>query len=825
MFRNYLAAALRNLLRNRLYTVINVAGLAVGFAAALLIALFIRDELSYDRFFADSERVYRVYPLGKLPVGGFIESEQTEPGVAQWLPLAFPQIEWAASLVKDKRSIRRGDFEVEEEISWATAGFFDIFRPPGGRWSGRWVVGGDPVATLKQPDGVVLTRSMARKYFGRDDAVGGVLEMDRKTSLRVGAVIEDLPRNTHLELGIVAAAGPDFRSSEWPYTYVKLAANAPAASAWTTTSAASASASAAAQIEASMASAIARHMPLQSIDTGGGKTLRWRWTHQMYLVPLADVHLHRMAGGRFEPARDLRVISALAAIGALIVLVAVINFVNLMTARASRRSVEVGIRKAAGARRGDLIVQFIGESLIYALLGLGIALSLVELALPWVNAFLDRDIHLGLISAPGFALAVLAATVVTAGLGGLYPAFVLSAFRPATVLKSATAAGGASYVRQGLVILQFAVLITLVISAAAIYRQTVFAMNDALRLDKDHVVLIRTSCAPTLVEKVRELPGVRSAGCSTTAPLSTFSRSGASLAGGQMIPIELSMTGFGFFETYGLKPLAGRLLEERYATDSIRRGEERAASSVLINDELRRKLGFASPAEAIGKQLTHVRPIGAMSAVVSGTIAGVVPDFPVASIREPIMPTVFYVQPEFFRLLSVKLSGESAPETLAGIRGVWREFGEPRPLDLFFFDQHTQQLYADFTRMGTLVAVAGAVAVFIACLGLLGLAAYLAERRRKEMGIRKASGAGKADIFRLMLWELVRPVVWANVIAWPVAYLVLNRWLSGMAYHIDLGIGLFAAAAALAIAIAVLTVGQQAWRLAQGRAMAALRYE
>ncbi len=249
MLRNYLAAALRNLLRDRLYAVINVAGLGVGFAAALLIALFIRDELSYDRFFEQNERVYRVYAVGKPPVTGLNESEQTETGVVQWLPLAFPEIERAASLVKDKRAIRRGDFEVEEEVTWATERFFEIFRRPG-----RWVVSGDPVATLKQPGGVVLTRSMARKYFGRDDAVGGMLEMDRKTPLRVGAVIEDLPSNTHLKLGIIGVAGPDFQSGEWPSTYVKLAANGSPA-----------------RIQQGMASAIDRHMPLQSVDTGRGR--------------------------------------------------------------------------------------------------------------------------------------------------------------------------------------------------------------------------------------------------------------------------------------------------------------------------------------------------------------------------------------------------------------------------------------------------------------------------------------------------------------------------------------------------------------------------
>ena len=810
MFRNYLAAALRNLLRNRLYTAINIAGLGVGFAVALLIALFIRDELSYDRFFADSPQLYRVYGIGKPPVTGFNESATTETDISGWLPLEFPQIEYAASLLEDDRTMRRGDFEVQEKLAWASRDFFRIFRPPGGQWTGQWLIGGDPVATLASPNGAVLTRSTARKYFGTEDAVGRVLELDRKIAFRVGAVIEDLPTNTHLKLGMVLSTAPDFWAvTDWPVAYVKLRANASAA-----------------QIELGMPAAIDRHMPLRAIDGGGGQTLRWRWTHRLYLLPIASVHLHAQAGAdRFDRAPDLRLIGALAAIGALIVLVAVINFVNLMTARASRRGVEVGIRKVAGANRGDLIVQFIGESLVYSLIGLALAWSLVELLLPSFNAFLDRDIALGLFTTPGFLAGVLGATVVTAVLGGLYPAFVLSAFRPAAVLKGSVAPGGAGYVRQGLVIVQFAVLIALIVSAAVIYRQTLFAMNEGLRLDKDHVVLVRTSCQPTLVEKVRDVPGVRSAGCSATAPLSRLGRSGASFEGGEMVPIELSMVGFGFFETYGLKPLAGRLLDPRYATDSIRPGNEHAGSSVLINDELRRKLALKSPADAIGKSLNHVRPLGDKPGVVAGTIIGVVPDFPVTSIRERIEPTVFYVQQEFFHLLSIKLSGESVPEALAGIRRVWREVGDPRPLDLFFFDQHTQQLYADFRRMGTLVAIAGGVAVFIACLGLLGLASYLAERRRKEIGIRKASGAGKADIFRLMLWELVRPVVWANVIAWPAAYLILNRWLSGMAYHIDLGIGLFAAAGALAVAIALVTVGQQAWGLARGRAMAALRYE
>ena len=454
------------------------------------------------------------------------------------------------------------------------------------------------------------------------------------------------------------------------------------------------------------------------------------------------------------------------------------------------------------------------------------ALSLVELLLPAFNAFLDREIEIDALGSPGFALAVPAVAFATGVLGGLYPAFVLSAFRPAAVFKGIAGPGGAGLVRQALVVVQFAVLIGLLVAAAVIYRQTLFAMNDALRLDKDQVVLIRTSCPQALLDQVRASQGVRFAGCSATAPLSLLGKSGGGIEGSDVIPFEMNMVSVGFFETYGLRPLAGRLLDSRYATDSIRAGDEKAGSSVLINDELRRKLGLKSAADAIGQSMRHVRPMpNAPPAMVEGAIVGVVPDFPMGAIDTPVPPALFYVQPDFFRLMSVKLSGESVPATLDAIRGVWRRAGEPRPIDMFFFDQHTQQLYAEVRRMGILIALAAAVGVFIACLGLLGLATYVAERRRREVGIRKASGAGSGDILRLMLWELVRPVVWANVIAWPVAYLILSRWLGGIAYHVELGIGFFAAAGLAAVVIALATVSLQAERLARTAPVTALRHE
>lgn len=803
MLKNYLAAALRNLRRNRLYAVINIAGLAIGFAAALFIALFIRDELSYDSFVPSHERIYRVHAIGKPPAAiQMSEDDGAQRSLEDWMTLEFPTIRSVAVLVPDRRSVRRGELEVEEDIAWTVPQFFEIFELP--------AIAGDLKTALSAPDGVVLTRSMARKYFGRADPLGQTLEIDRRHLVRVTAVLEDLPSNTQLKLTIIGSSKAAFSNQSWwsAPTYVRLAPGASVRA-----------------IERTLPAAIDRRMPM-SVAISGNQTVRWKWTHSLHLLPLTDFHLHKRAtNGSFDPQPDYGTLQALAAIGALILLVANINFVNLMTARAARRGVEVGIRKVCGAERADLVVQFSGEALIYVALSLVLAVSLVELLLPAFNAFLDRTVVLDYGLPFGVALPALGLGVGV--LAGAYPAFVMSAFRPSAVFKGMPMGGGdASTVRQALVVLQFAVLISLMLGAAVIYKQTAFAMNEGLRLDKEQVAIIRTSCGAAFKNEVQALPGVRAVACSFSAPLRIMGNSGGGRRIGEIMPFEMSMVDFGLFELYGLHPLAGRFFDREHATDVIRANRENEGSSVIINDELRRRLGFKSPQAAIGVTIFHARPLpNAPPAVLPAEIIGIVPDFPIGSVSAPIPPALFYIDPSFFRLMSVKLEGAAIPETVEAIRRAWQRVGEPKPIDLVFFEQHTRELYAATLRTGVLLAAAASIAVFIACLGLFGLAAYTTERRTKEIGIRKANGAGRGDIVRMLLWEFTRPVLLANLGAWPVAYHFLSGWLHGFAYHVDLGIGVFLAVGAAATAIALLTVFVHALLVSRARPVTTLRYE
>lgn len=869
MLKNYLAAAFRNLMRNRLYAAINIAGLAVGFAAALFVALFIRDEHSFERFLPGYEHIYRLYSLHKFPGDARLEeSEGTLTDVAEWLKLEFPTVQYVTRLAADRRSVRNGEIEADEPLVWADPDMFDVFELP--------AVAGDLKTALSSPDSIVLTRAMARKYFGRDTPIGSSLEIDRRHVVKVTAVIEDLPANTHLQLKIIGSTRASFAKvggSDVP-TYLRLT---PGASVQV--------------IDRAMDGAISRRESLD-VAVGGEQAFRTHVELHMRLLPVTAVHLHRVSTtGVFDARPDSGALYGLGAIGGLILVVACLNYVNLMTARGARRALEVGVRKASGATQRDLIVQFIGESLIYMLLALLVAVVLVELTLPAFNGYLQRDIRFTYLSDPLLAFGMLAAGLVAGVLAGAYPAFVLSRFRPVTVLKGKQViAAGSGVVRQSLVVIQFAVLIGLIFAAGVIYRQTSFAMNEGLRLSKDQVVILRTTCNAALKNELQSLPGVRLLACSSNAPLQLTASSGGALQPqGKGQRFEISMVDFQFFELYGLRPVAGRFFDRNHATDAVQaqargsaadpengkrfpdpgtddpaRTEEptdsaqsaqavradrsdssdptaasddraekgsdaegaRTGSAVVINEELRRQLGIRTPGEAIGLTLNEVRPLPHDKiGIVPTQIIGVVPDFPLGSISEPIPPISFYVDPSQFQLMSIKLTGSSIPQTLETIRKVWRRTGEAKPLDLFFFEQHTQQLYASIVQAGTLLAVAAAVAVLIGCLGLFGLSAFTTERRTKEIGVRKALGAARLDIVRILVWEFTRPVLWANLLIWPISFYFMNRWLQGFAYRIELAPWMFAAAGCGALVIAWLTViGHTTW-VAAAKPVEALRYE
>lgn len=819
MFRNYLAAALRNLARNKLYAGVTILGLAIGFAAALLIGLYVRDELTYDRFVPGHERVYQVTetltPAGSAP----IESSVTPMMLARPLKLDFREIEAVARLSPSyfPPAVRRGDFVATERfVFWGDPDFFRVIPLP--------VLAGDLAHALEPADGIVITRAMARKYFGKDAPLGEVLQIDGQP-MRVTAVLKDLPSNTHLNADFIASArashGPIARyepingpTSNTLATYVRLR---PGASPATMTP--------------RFDQFLETRLPLNAAVEYG------RFERHLHLVPLTKIHLTRSTQGNFKPAVDRAVIAAIGLVGVLIVLVAAINFVTLMTARGARRAVEVGVRKASGASRRDLIVQFLGEAMVYVFAAGVLAVSLAELLMPAMNVFLQRKLTFDYLHDPALAGTMLAVVLATGLLAGAYPALVLSNFRPASVLKGGPvqAQGGAG-VRQALVIGQFAVLVGLAVVAITIARQTVYALNEGMRVDKEQVVLLFAQpCNAAMRDEVRKLPGVRAAACASYQSLNMGDNRDGVQFGAKKVDISTAPVDFGFFDVYGVRPLAGRLFDETRPTDGELDNPD-ANPPVVLNETAVRKLGFASPQAAIGKIVnwhgtwdeSMRQPTEVIPAPKPSEIIGVVPDFTLGSVREPIRPMLFSIGRNLAPnsiAMSVKLDGAQAPETLAAIDRLWKRFGDGKPITRAFSDQMAMLLYLDTIIQGATVAIAGLIALTVAALGLFALSAFTTERRTKEIGVRKAMGASSRDILKLLLWEFAKPVLWANLIAWPAAWLILNWWLSSFAYHVDIAPWTFAAAGVGALAIALATVLVHALSVARSKPVAALRYE
>ena len=829
MLRNYLSAALGNLSRNWLYAGVTIAGLAVSFAAAILIGLYLRDEFSFDRFIPGYERIYRLEMDLRMPGQKPMPVEFIPSMVAGQFRLDFPEAEQVARIELHSVGLRRGDREGIESIAWADPNFFTVLRMP--------VLAGDPTAALEAPDGLVLTRAMARKYFGEDAPIGKTLKVSTTLNLnsppadwvaphvmRVLAVLKDLPESSHINAAIYGSgrgaisllALDDAHPSPFEtttLTYVKLK---PGASTST--------------VEARVRAFANRHYAAP----GQPSALRFR------LMPLADLHFTQHVDwvqGLRSPG-DRAVDAGIGAVGMLIVLIAAINFVTLMTARATRRAVEVGVRKAVGARRRDLIVQFMGEALIYVLVAMIVGVSLAELLLPYANALVGRSMQFDYLADPRLLATVVGVALATALLAGAYPALVISDFRPASALKGGVGQStGSGAVRQTLVVVQFAILIGLIVMTATVYRQTAFALNDAVRLDTDQILRINAPCEPAMKHEVAALPGVRQVACASQSVVAGGAETnGAVWPGHPRISANLSAVDVGFFEMHGLRPLAGRLFDPGRGQDMVldRLGEGAANQpSIMLNETGARMLGFRSPREAVGKTVSWERWSAAWAGpggqqlppFKPSEVIGVVPDFTLRSVRNPIGPDIYYVDPGDSRYMVVKLDGRRMPETVRAIDRVWRATGHDRPLPKAFESQVVQDLYKDVITQGIAISICAGLAIFIACLGLFALAAFTTERRTKEIGVRKAMGAETGDIVRLLLWQFTQPVLWANLIAWPVAWWAMDHWLQGFAYRVDLPPWLFLAATAAAVVIAWATVSTHAWLVARARPVTALRYE
>jgi putative ABC transport system permease protein len=827
MFRNYLVTALRNLERNWLCTAISVLGLGAAFTAAILIAQFVRSEFSYDHWIPGYQQVYKIADILTQPGQPGEPSDQTNPVIAANLRTVFPGAVAVARLAQDGPGVRRrpGDVLVEEHgFAWADPDIFRVLPLP--------VLAGNLASALQQPDTVVITRSAARRYFHRDLPVGDTLQVQTVEfpapgappgpprivwrAMRVMAVLKDLPANTNLTAEIFAS-GPTPHSGfanmgarlgiTSTYTFVRLKPGLSAVALQRALDVAG-------RPEANLFARIA---------TGA------RFAY--FPVPLGEAHLTPGQTGKEVKPQGSRAVSyGIAGVAALIVLVAAINFVTLMTARASRRAVEVGVRKATGARRGDLMVQFIGEALVQVAVATLIAVASAELLLPAFNAFVRRDLTLDVLHDPWLDLGVAATALIVGLLASIYPALVLSSFRPATVLKGGVVqASGSPLARQALVVVQFAILVGLIVTTTTIYRQTQFALAKGLGAGDSKLILsVLTPCHAAFPGDARKLAGVAAVGCSSLYALNTPTYSFIDpirVPGGAMVNFDMAPVDFGFFEVFGVKPIAGRLFSRDHGQDGVLADPNNvAAPSVVINETAARNLGFSDPRAALGRRITWGNHSGRGPATYTSEIVGVVPDLPV-TVRTATTPTFYIVAPDL-SVVSIRMTGQDLPGTIRAIEAAWkRTEGWSGPMGEIFLEHSRAALYLDLIVQSGTVAFGAGLAILIACLGLFALSAYTTERRTKEIGVRKAMGADTAHVVLLLLWQFTLPVLAAAAIAIPLGALAMNWWLKGFTYHVDLSAWTFVLAAVAAVVIAWGTVSWQSFMVARAKPAAALRYE
>jgi putative ABC transport system permease protein len=521
----------------------------------------------------------------------------------------------------------------------------------------------------------------------------------------------------------------------------------------------------------------------------------------------------------FHPgARERLVIGSLVAV--LVLLIATANFVNLSVALAGRRRLEIGVRKANGAGRGHIAGQFLAEAVLTVMLATALALAAAEWLLPILNGFLETQARLDYAADPALLLWLLSGALLLGLAAGAYPAFLLSSLPPvATLRDSGAAAAGGGLIRSALVTGQFAILIGLIIATSVVHQQRRFAMHEALRMDIDKVLTVTASCPPAFVAESSKLPGVRAVSCSSESLLNGNTFAPIEWKGDRVMADIVSVSPT-IFALYGVRPVAGTLAALPPA------GQE-AESRVIINEAAVRAFGFASPSAAIGQTLPY-QSSDLPGASVDSQVVAVVPDFAFHSVETPIEPTLYLPSPQGqldMGLVSIKLAARHEPETLAQIHRLWRATGNEGPIDRAFVSEHIELLYRGLERNAQLFAIFSALAIFLACLGLVGLSLSAAQRRTKEIGIRKALGASTSQILALLLWQLSRPVLLANFIAWPIAWWLMRLWLNGFAERIPLQPWLFPAAGLAALALALLSVGMLAYLVARQKPVHALRYE
>jgi putative ABC transport system permease protein len=801
MLGNYLKTAVRNLWKRKSFSFINIVGLAIGMAVSFLILLYVLNELTYDRFHENYRNIYRM--ATKIEAQGRrLEVASVPAPLGPAMVDQFPEVIRAARFREYGTRILSYEEKLFEEsgIYHADPDLFDLLTIS--------IVRGNPKSWLRAPFTMVITEEVAEKYFGEEDPIGKTIKMDNRYTYAIEGVVRKMPENSHFKFNMIGSISTldQVRGdlSMWMgfnyRTYILLEGN-PSLE----------------EITQKYNQLLMANMPDQFKQLGAEV--------EVFLQSLADIHLHSHLEGELEPPGNPAFIRILTTIALFILLIACINFMNLSTAQSSHRAREVGMRKVLGAHRRKLIGQFLGESLLLSFFSLALATIFVYFLLPVFNQLVSKHLVFNPAQNGIILLGLFAVTFVVGILAGAYPAFFLSSFVPLEVLKSRFKAGkGHRYFRDSLVSLQYIISITLICSTFVIFYQLHHVKNRDLGFDKEQiaVILLRGEAVAkhdVFKNEILRLPGVVKVACSSTVPSRGRSETMFSFEGiaqkKQVLPImEVDPD---YLATMGMELAAGRNFSLDHPGDN---------KAMILNETLVEQLGWDEP---LGKtvmmmDLADYEDPEKGFVEVPYTVIGVVKDFHFESLHEKIRGHLMKMSGEVGRI-SVKLLPENIPESLGAIEKIWQKLEPTYPFQYIFLDESFDRLYRSEQRMGQIFIAFTLMAIFISCLGLFGLAAFTAEQRTKEIGIRKVLGASVSNVVLLLSRDFAKWVILANVVAWPVAYLAMNKWLQNFAYRISLGAWMFVLSGAIALFIALVSISTKAIRAAVANPADSLRYE
>ena len=787
MFKNYFKVALRNIIKHKGYSLINIAGLAIGLACCLFIWIWVQDELSYDKFHDNAPYLYRVEE-NQYYSGRVYHVTVTPYPLAPALKEDFPEIVEASRYVGvGGQLLRYGEKAFfESGIRAVDPSFFRMFTFP--------FVKGNSDTALDDLFSIVISEEIAEKYFGEEDPIGKVIQANNRTDFTVAGVMKNVPSNSYLQFDVVIpyallkklGAVNDSMGSNSIATFVQLHESASLQ-----------------QVNEKIRGFIKKHVPDSVTD--------------LELALYSRIHLHQYFGYE-KDAMQVKYVYIFSVIAMFVLLIACINFMNLSTARSANRAKEVGVRKVVGALKGHIIRQFYGESIIYAFIALVFAFALVMLLMSSFNNLSGKEISLDVLGNWQILVGFIGITLFTGLIAGSYPALFLSAFQPVSVIKGSLRSGaGSSLFRRVLVVVQFALSIFLIIGTVVVYKQLQYMKNRDVGYDKEHLVYIpmrgqtgsNYSALKNALERNPQILGVSG---SNHRPSNIGSNSGGADWDGkdpnQVVLIGISSVDFDYIETVGIELAEGRSFSEEYATDQT--------DAFIVNEEVAELMGKKS---VVGERFSFAGR--------DGKIIGVMKSFHYHSLRNKIEPLAIYMRPasEGFYYTFIRIPPENISDSLDFVQKTWQSVVPNFPFDYSFLVEDFEYYYRSEERMMDLLKYFSILAVFIACLGLFGLASFTAEQRTKEIGIRKVLGASPPQITLMLCKEFFFLVLLANIISWPVAYFIMRNWLQDFAYRTGLGVLMFVMTMVLALVIALLTVSFQAVKAAVANPVDALKYE